>query len=462
MSHIAVKKGLDIPLKGKAEGEVLSLDEELFNTQSSLKEIALSLDIFEGVKLRLLVKEGSRIKIGQGLLEDKDCPGRLFVSPASGYIKKIIRGDKRSLKYLVIDLDKEQTHVDSPSSYSLEMLSRKELLELLKQRGMFTHIRMRPFNLLANPEQTPKSIFVKAVDSAPFAPPCELQVISHEFFFQKGLEVLQKLTKGPVHLVYHKKSNLDAFKLAKGVEKHTVEGPHPCGNLSVHIHHIDPIESYDDVIWTLHAHDVVVLGRLMDEGKYHNQRVISIAGTGIIEEKRGFFKVQSGYPIQRLIAGRRSGNLRYIAGNPLTGRRVQAEEFLGFSEFSLCALEEGIGREFLHFFRLGLSKYTASRAYLSGLIKTPKQKYWFSTKQHGESRAFLDASIYDKVMPMQIPTMQLVKAIISKDFEKAEFLGLLEVDPEDFALATFVCPSKIEMVSIVSKGLKQYADGILN
>lgn len=462
MVHIKIDKGLNIPIKGKPEGEIkkLILGGEA-STFPTFNQISLNLSSFDETKFKLLSPPGEIIKIGQPLAEDKDSPGRMFVSPASGIIKEIRRGLKRRLLDIVIEVSEHEEWIQHPP-IDINHISRNELIERLKIGGIFANIRRRPFNILANPLDEPRSIFVKALESSPFNPPAELQVLGQEKEFQEGLNVLRKLTKGTVHLVYRKDSPCKAFTEASNVQKHTAEGPHPIANCSIHIDWIDPIKTTNDVVWTLNAHDVVSIGHLFLHGRYYNEKVISIAGPGVLSDKVGFFKVRLGLPISALISGRTEKELqRFISGDVLCGHKVEIEDFLGYYDFAFCIIPENTKREFLHFFRTGTDKYSMSKAYLSGHFSHENREYDFTTNQHGEKRAFIDSTLYDKVMPLNVPTMLLVKAIMAEDYETAELLGLLEVDSEDFALPTFVCPSKIEMREIVKKGLKDYASQIL-
>lgn len=462
MAHIKITKGLDIPILGKPKG--LPADIVRAGDATPLirpPQVALNLKEFEDIKFRLLVKVGDIVKQGQPLVEDKSCPGRMFVSPAGGIIKDIRRGLKRSLQDIVIDVAQEE-QVETVSPLDPEKASREELIERLKTGGMFTRIHSRPFNLLANPHKEPRNIFVKALESGPFVPPAEMQILGYEQEFQCGLNALAKLTTGQVHLVYRLGTHCKAFTEAKNVQKHTAEGPHPISNQSVHIQHIDPIRSSEDVVWTLNAHHAAAIGYFLMHGKYFIPRIISIAGPGILEDRVGFFKGREGYPIGALIAGRiQKGALRLISGDPLLGQKVSVEDFLGYNHFVFCAIAENFKRESLHFFRLGMNKYSFSRAYLSGHLDPRSHEYSFTTNQHGEHRPFIVSTLYDKVQPLNISTMLLVKAVMAEDFDLAETLGLLEVDSEDFALPAFVCPSKIEMTEIMHGGIKRYAKEIL-
>lgn len=462
MSHIKITKGLNIPIGGKPEGPVRSL--VAGGEASALGAppfLALNLINFPEIKFRLLVKVGDVVKTGEPLVEDKSTPGRVWVSPGTGIVKDIRRGLKRTLQSIIIEVGKQEEAYPHPT-IDVDRATREELIDVLKKGGHFANIRSRPFSFLADPKKKPRSIFVKALESAPFAPPAELQVIGHEKEFQTGLDALKKLTDGKVHLVYNKDTTCKAFTHAQNVEKHTAEGPHPVSNVSVHIQHIDPIASADATIWTIDTLDVISMGYFLSTGRTFTGRVISIAGPGIIPDKIGFFKVRNGYPIASLVSGRiQKGWMRLISGNPLMGNKVSIEDFMGYYDNVFCAIPENTHREFLHFFRLGTDKYSFSRAYLSGHLSNSDRDYPFTTSQHGEHRAFVDSSLYDKVQPLHISTMPLVKAVMAEDYDLAEQLGLLEVDSEDFALPTFVCPSKTEMTEIIKNGLKIYAKDVL-
>lgn len=445
--HIRIKKGLDIPIEGDAEGEVESLP--------PAKRLALHLGQFDQTRFKLLVKLGDRVQMGQPLALDKGSEGRAFVSPAGGTVSEIRRGLKRRLLSIVIEREEKEEQFNH-GSLAIESASREEIIEKLKAGGLFAHIRMRPFDLLAHPDQTPRDIFVRAIESAPFTPSAEMQIEGRETAFQMGLEALAKLTSGKVHLVHRAGSHCTAFSNASGVEIHTAEGPHPVSSSSLHIHRIAPITRHDEVVWTVNAIDVALIGEFLQTGHYPCERLIAIAGTGIHADRRGFFRIRAGTPVEQLLANRNTtGTLRFISGDPLMGGQVEIEDSLRFSDTVFCALHENEEREPFHFFRLGLSKYTASHAYLSGFTKN--RLYDFTTNQHGEARAFVDSKPYQKVMPMRIPVVQLVKAVLSGDYELAEQLGILEVAADDFSLPSFICPSKVEMVEIIKEALTSFA-----
>jgi Na+-transporting NADH:ubiquinone oxidoreductase subunit A len=443
--HIKVKRGLDIPIEGAPTGEVKTLERP--------RQVALDLSLFHDIKFKVLVKPGDQVKLGQPLAFDKRHEERQFVSPGGGTISEVRRGLKRRLLSIVIDLaDQEEVHQHSGTP-----TSRDEILARLLEGGIFAHIRMRPFGFLADPTHLPRNIFVKAVESAPFVPPAELQVAGHEEAFQAGLTALSKLTDGTLHLVHREGSPCRAFTEARDVQIHTVEGPHPSANASLHIQKIDPMQGAEDRVWTIDARDVVTLGHLLQTGRYNTDRIIALAGEGIKPEHRGFYSGRAGYPLAPLISGRLApGEQRLISGDPLMGDRAEIEDFLGIRHMTATVLPDAPGRQMFHFLRLG-GKFTAHRTYFSSKTKPAH----FTTALRGEERAFIDAAIYDKVMPMRIPTVQLVKAVIADDWDQAEVLGIYDVVPEDFALATFICPSKVEMVGIMRDGLHRFSSEIL-
>ena len=453
MAHIKVSEGLDVPIEGAPSASGAGNPESLVAPQ----EVSLNLHPFEWVKFKLLVKAGDKVKLGQPLAYDKTHEKRMFVSPAGGVVKEVRRGLKRRLLDIIVEVDSEED-VLQHKSIDVSQASRQDILDRLLEGGGFAHIRHRPFNLLANYEQTPRSVFVKAVESAPFAPPAELQVSGHESEFQAGLSALAKLVEGDVHLVHRSGSDCDAFTKASDVQIHTVDGPHPAGNQSVHIANIDPIKAVDDVVWTVDVADVITIGSLVANGVYYTDRVIAIAGTGIVEDKRAFVRGRMGHPVGALIAGRNEkGLLRMISGDVLMGSKVEVEDFLHFNHSVFTVIPENVERELLHFFRLGVNKYTRSKTYLSGHLKPGARKYPFTTSTHGEHRGIVDGAVYQEVMPLQVPVLPLIRAIQGRDWELADSLGLMEVDGEDFALPTFVDPCKTEMVDIVKGALHHQA-----
>lgn len=427
---LKIKKGLNIPLSAHPQGQI----KDFPITQT----IALDFNPFETLSFSLLKKKGDLVKLGEPIAIDKKCLERVFVSPGSGKIVEIARGLKRRLISVIIETDQKQT----PFRQS------QAAVENLIDGGLFPHIQMRPCLRIAHPKQKPEAIFIRAIASAPFAPHPELEVHGHEETFSLAVEALSKLCT--VHVVYREGSECRAFTEISHAKVHSASGPHPIENPSIHIQAIHPIKKNHQVIWTLSVSDVVAIGKWLKEGIYYPERIISVAGEGIPEEKRGYYRVNRGVSIEAIV-GELGEGIRVISGDPLTGEISTGH--LGFYDRVICAFTEPKRhREFLHFLKFKRKGYTASKTYFFR-NKSPR----FTTLRHGEERPFIDGAIYDKVMPLNIETMPLIKTLMTEQYDKGEALGLLEVVPEDFALAAFVCPSKIEMPEIVKQALQEYA-----
>ena len=309
--------------------------------------------------------------------------------------------------------------------------------------------RSRPCSRLADPSKAPEAIFIKAIESAPFVPSPFLEIDALREEFLAGLQALKTLTDGPVHIMTDRPSDLP--------NSHICAGPHPVANASIHIEKLNPIRSAKQNIWTIHAHHVIAIGQLIKTGQLHTTKIISLAGEGIREEERGHYRIAEGQSIDEILENKLVDSpSRIISGDPLMGCKASINDFIGREHFAVCAILEEQKRPFLHFLGLGLKRFTATRTYLSAAL--PSHASSLSTAMHGEERPFVDSAYYEKVMPLRIPTMQLIKALIAEDFEKAVELGLLEVDPEDFALPAFICPSKIPMVDIVKAGQQRYIE----
>ena len=449
MKKLRLSKGLNIPIRGGSD--------QVFDDLPKPKMVAVSFDPFHAVTFQLLVKEGDHVKIGQPIAKVKKTEGKFFVATGSGIIKEIVRGHKRRLINVIIELDENEDH------YPVKLLDITEsdkdtIINYMMANGLFPHIRQRPFDTLASSQVLPRDIFIKGLELAPFRPSTNLIVKGHEEDLQVGVSTLAKLTTGHVYMSIDQNQASSHIKQLQDCQLIDVSGPYPATNHSVVIHNTAPIRSIDDIVWTLNMHDVITIGHHIRTGRYLTDKVIALAGEGIIADRRGITRGRVGQPVSELIANRtQSQDLRFISGDLLTGSNVGANGFLNFYDHVISVIPEMVDREFLHFFRLGGSKYSFSKSYFSGHKSPPSEGYSFTTSMHGEERAFVDSSQYEKVMPMAVPTMHLMKAIIGKDYDLAEELGLLEVTAEDFALATFVCPSKIEMCSLVDQGLKDYS-----
>ncbi|MCB2194728.1 MAG: Na(+)-translocating NADH-quinone reductase subunit A [Bacteroidetes bacterium] len=438
---IKIKKGLNIKILGNAEKIIKKADQSEF--------YAVKPSDFTGIRPKLVVKVGDKVKAGSPLFFDKFQPKVQFTSPVSGEVVEINRGERRAILEVVVKADTtieyEEFNVGNPKD-----LSREEIIETLQKSGLWPTIRQRPYSTIANAEDKPKAIFISAFDSAPLAPDMDYVVKDCVDCFQKGIDVLSKLTEGKIHL------NLNAdyppaetYTKAKGVQLNYFTGPHPSGNVGIQINKIDPINK-GDIVWYTYPQEIVSIGRLFMEGKYDATKIVALTGSEVKNPK--YFKILGGASIKNMVENNvNDGQLRYISGNILTGSKIDKDGYVGYYDNQITVIPEGKYHEFFGWATPGFKKYTASRALLSWLI--PGRKYRLDTNMHGGNRAYVMTGEYEKVFPMDIYPVQLIKAIMVEDIDKMEQLGIYEVDEEDFALCEYVCTSKTEVQSIIRSGL---------
>jgi len=435
-----IKKGLNIKLKGEAEKTVTEIKPTSF---------AVKPTDFIGVFPKMLVKEGDEVKAGTPLFFDKYREEIIFTSPVSGKISEIKRGLKRVLEEIKIDADPEVSFVDFGSA-DPESLSREEIIEKLRKSGVWPVIRQRPYSTIAHTGDNPKAIHITCFNTAPLAPDYDFLVHNNGDIFQAGLNVLLKLTSGKVHVnIDEKNTTSEVFTNARNVQINHFSGPHPSGNISVQINRIDPINK-GDIVWYLDPLSVLTIGRLFLEGHYNTQRLIAICGSEIKRPK--YFKTYSGNSITELIADNISDNkLRFISGNVLTGKKILSDGYMGFYDNLFTVIPEGDHYDFIGWALPGLKKFSLSRMFCSWMM--PHKKWDVHTNLNGGERAFVITGEMEKVFPLDIYPMQLIKSIMVEDIDLMENLGIYEVDEEDFALCEFVNTSKVNIQEIVRNGL---------
>ncbi len=438
---IKIRKGYDIKLVGSAE--------QKFGETPSVSHYALIPDDFNGVIPKLEARAGDKVLAGDPIFYSKENEKIKVCAPVSGEIAEVVRGEKRKILAIRILPDKETQYRDfgakDPSS-----LSREEVIDTMLKGGVWPSLQMRPYGRFARPDDKPKSIFISAMNTNPLAPDMNFVVSGLEEEFQTGLDALAKLTEGKIHL------SLEAgvtpspvYANAKGVDLHYFEGPHPAGNVGTQIHRIDPLNK-GEVVWTMRPQDVIVLGRLFKEGKYRPERVVALTGSEV--EQPQYYRLTSGASLTALIgSGIKGENNRYITGNVLTGRNAGKEGYLGYNDEQLTVIPEGDETEFLGWVLPGFGKFSLSRTFFSWL--TPNKKFKLNTNMHGEERAFVVTGQYEQVFPFDIYPQQLIKAIMVRDIELMENLGIYEVTEEDFALPEVICTSKMPLQETVREGL---------
>ena len=439
---IKIRKGLNINLKGKAE--------KIFIKAAPSELYAVKPTDFHGLVPKLDVEVGQEVKAGTSLFHDKNMPDILFTSPVSGTVKVINRGERRRILEVIVEKNKNEILYEAFKKGDPLSLSKEEVLSNLLKSGLWPAIRQRPYDIIANPQDSPKAIFISAFDTAPLAPDYDLIVKESGKEFQAGINALTKLTDGKVHLnINAEYPASQVFKGAANVQLNSFIGPHPSGNVGIQIHHIDPINK-GEIVWFVSPQDVILMGRLFLNGVYDASWIISLAGSEVLKPR--YYKLIKGASIKNITEENiTEGCHRYISGNVLTGTKIEHDGFLGYYDSQVIVIPEGYHHEFLGWAMPGLKKYSATRTFFSWL--TPRKEFRVDTNFNGGRRAFVMTGQYEKVVPMDIYPMQLFKAIIIEDIDLMEQLGIYEVAPEDFALCEFVCTSKTEIQSIVRKGL---------
>jgi Na+-transporting NADH:ubiquinone oxidoreductase subunit A len=424
-------------LIGEAKKEISAIDAGRY---------AIKPTDFLGVFPRLLVKEGDEVKAGTPLFIDKYRENIIFTSPISGIIEEISRGDKRVLEEIRIkSVDKPEFEVFGKSDPSKS--SREDIIEKLLKSGAWAMIRQRPYTIIANPANMPKGIYVSGFDTSPLAPDYSMIVKESTSDFQTGLDVLSKLAGAPVKLGLPGGRN--DFPKVSNADITYFEGPHPAGNVGIQIHKINPINK-GDVVWVVNLQDVIIIGRLFSKGIYDTSIIVPLCGSEVKNPK--YFKTYKGASIQSLVKNNlNEGLVRLISGNVLTGSRIKSDGYLGFYHNQFTAIPEGNYFEFFGWALPGLNKFSFSKSFLSYL--TPNRKYRLDTNFHGAERAYVMTGQYEKVFPMDIYPMQLIKACLAENIELMENLGIYEVDEEDLALIEFIDTSKTEIQQIIRKGL---------
>ncbi|MFV0530640.1 MAG: Na(+)-translocating NADH-quinone reductase subunit A [Flavobacteriales bacterium] len=436
---ISIRKGLDIKLVGEAELASKELP--------ASKVYALRPDDFHGVIPKLIAKQGHKVKAGSPVFFAKGNAKVLFPSSVSGEVIEVKRGEKRKILEIKVLADAEQAYEDFGIKEPASM-NREQVINHLTSSGCWPFIKQRPYDVIASPDDQPKAVFVSGINSAPLAPDMDFILAGKEEALKAGFTVLTKLTEGKVHLTIGKSSNV--FPQVAGVEIHKADGKHPVGLVSTQIAKIDPINKGEKV-WVVRAEDVAIIGELFLTGKFNAERLVALTGSGI--KSPSYVKVKQGAVISDIVAGNlKQGNYRIISGNVLTGAKMSKEDALGYYDNQITVIPEGDDYDFFGWNKPQPKKFSLSRATLFSFL-TPNKKYDLNTNTNGEHRAFVITGEYEKVFPLDIYPLQLMKAVLVRDIDEMEALGIYEVAPEDFALTEYVCISKQDHQQIIRKGL---------
>jgi len=441
-NDIRIKKGLDIKLKGEAEK---AIEQAVISNYCTIRP-----EDFHSVIPKLVAKEGASVKAGGVLFYNKNNEDVKFVSPVSGQVIEIVRGPKRRIDAIRIKADQSREFEDY-GKFNFEAAKPEELKAHLLKTGCWPFIKQRPYDVIANPEKSPKAIFISGYASAPLAADLDFTLQGKEAELQAAITALGKLTEGKVHVSVGKNSNSPLAGLS-GVTLHRVSGPHPSGNVGTQINKIDPVNK-GETVWTINPQDLVVIGELLLTGKFNAERIVALVGSSV--KKPRYFKTLIGSEVSTIIYDNgvdEKGNYRVISGNVLSGKEVKPDGALDYYSNMISVIPEGNDYELFGWNKPIFNKISTSRALTFSWLN-PNKKYELDTNTNGEHRAFVVTGNYEEVFPLDIYPMQTLKACMYKDLDEMEALGMYEVAPEDFALTEFVCVSKQPHQRIIREGL---------
>jgi len=438
---IKIRKGLNIRLKGEA-------DKTLSKAPRS-RTFAIRPQDFHLITPKMVLKEGAKVQAGERIFYSKTNDAMSFVSPVSGTLTEIERGAKRVITKITIEGDQQDSYKDfgliNPDSMKPE-----DLKAHLLASGCWPFIKQRPYDVIANPEGTPKSIFISGVNTAPLSGDLDFMLKGKEKQLQAAVTALSKLTEGKVHVCVAG-AGVSPFNGLKDITLHQISGPHPAGNVGTQIAKIDPVNK-GETVWTVGAQDLVIIGELLTTGKFNASRVIALVGSSVKAPK--YYETMIGAEVSTFVydSGLSEDNSRLISGDVLTGTAISPKGHLGFYSTTVSAIPEGDDYELFGWNKPVFNKISPSRA-LTFSWMFPKKKYDLDTNTNGEHRAFVVTGNYEKVFPLDIYPLQILKACMVQDLDAMEALGMYEVAPEDFSLTEFICVSKQPHQQIIREGL---------
>ncbi|WP_370476958.1 Na(+)-translocating NADH-quinone reductase subunit A [Tamlana flava] len=441
-NDIRIKKGLDIKLIGEAEK---TLEQAIISNYCTIRP-----EDFHSVTPKLVAKEGTTVKAGGILFYDKNKEAVKFASPVSGKIVEIQRGPKRRIDAIKIEASKPQTYVDY-GKFDADGAKPEAIKAHLLGAGCWPFIKQRPYDVIANPDKSPKAIFISGYASAPLAADLDFTLQGKEAELQAAINALGKLTEGKVHVSVGAKSNSPLAGLS-GITLHKVSGPHPSGNVGTLINKIDPVNK-GEVVWTVNPQDLVIIGELFLTGKFNAERIVALVGSSV--KKPRYFKTLIGSEVSTIVYDKgieKFRDIRIISGNVLSGKEVRPDGSLDYYSDVITIIPEGDDYELFGWTKPVFNKISTSRALTFSWLN-PRKKYNLDTNTNGEHRAFVVTGNYEEVFPLDIYPMQILKACMYQDLDEMEALGMYEVAPEDFALTEFICVSKQPHQKIIREGL---------
>ncbi len=439
---IRIKKGLNIKLVGEAEK---SVEQAIIS-----KYYAIRPEDFHGVTPRLIAKEGAKLKAGEPVFHSKANEAVKFVSPVSGEIIEVQRGPKRRIDAIKIEADQKQEFVDH-GKLDIDKADAEAIKKRLLESGCWPFIKQRPYDVIAKTDRSPKAIFISGYNTAPLAADLDFVLQGKTGFIQTAVDALSKLTDGEIHISVNKNGDSPLTEL-RGVSLHRISGPHPAGNVGTLINKVSPVNK-GETVWTISAQDMVIIGELLETGRFNSERIVALAGSSV--EKPRYLKTRIGSEVSTMIYDHgvsKDGNDRIISGDVLSGKAVQPYGHLDYYSNVISVIPEGDDYEFFGWNKPVFDKISTTRALTFSWLN-PKKKYELDTNTNGEHRAFVVTGNYEEVFPLDIYPMQILKACMYNDLDEMEALGMYEVAPEDFALTEFICISKQPHQQIIRDGL---------
>lgn len=428
-----IRKGLDLPISGVPEQHV--------TTGASIHHVAIVGDDYVGMRPAMLVQEGDRVIKGQALFEDKKNPGVMFTAPASGTVVAIHRGERRVLQSVVIQIEgDEKREFARFDAADLATLSHDAVQTQLLESGLWTALRTRPYSKTPVPGTVPAAIFVTAIDTNPLSADPQPLILAERNAFDAGLTVLTRLTPGKVHVCQASGGKLGGHPQGQ-VAFNEFAGPHPAGLVGTHIHFLEPV-SLTKQVWHLNYQDVIAIGKLFTTGELCAERIIAIGGPQATQPR--LVRTLLGADLTALLAGEtKEGENRIISGSVLSGRHATGPmAWLGRFHLQVSVVLEGREKELFGWVLPGAEKYSVTRTTLGHFLR--RKLFNFSTSTNGGERAMVPIGNYERVMPLDILPTVLLRDLLAGDTDGTQALGCLELDEEDLALCTYVCPGKYE------------------
>ncbi len=431
-----ITKGLDLPLAGPPVQAA---------QPRPVSRVALVAADYVGLKATMRVAVGDAVSRGQTLFEDRRHPGVRFTAPATGIVTAINRGERRALQSVVIDVAPDDASANKPAFASYtgrdpSTLDASQVEALLVESGLWTALRERPFGQVARPGKRPRSIFVTAIDTRPHAPSPDIVMAGRDDDVRHALAALSTLTDGPVYVCASAALRSTARNGSRVRVEHFA-GRHPAGLPGTHIHMLDPVGP-GAIVWHVGYQDALAIGRLFASGELDVERVVALAGPAVRRPR--LLRTRLGASIDQLTANEIvDGDVRTISGSVLDGRTARGDVhgYLGRYHLQISALAEGRERELFGWFAPGRDKFSLWRVVAGAFARGGLA---LTTSTNGSARAMVPIGAYERVMPLDILPTFLLRALVTGDIERAEALGALELDEEDLALCTLVCPGKIE------------------